>query len=460
MTQLQDSDAMASSNSSEAFNGRTLTPYGAGYTKLLIGIGLGMAIALIGSRLLTSSPDSTDEPLAPETTQVSAQTVTVVPVGTGQVADSLPVTGTVQAADLLAVTPQISGLQIQEVLVEAGDRVNAGQLLVILDDTELRAQIQRAEADIQQAEAQIQQAEAQIAEAQANRQQEAANVAQSRALLAEAEANLERYQSLADQGAVSAEERDSRLTQAATARESVSVAEANLNGAEANVTSAEANLASAAATVRSRQSELARLQTQFNFTTVSAPTDGIVAERPASVGSVSSTSSEVVTLIQNNQLELVAEVTQAQLPQVQVGAPVIVTSSTDPDIRVEGTVQEIKPLVDPQTRTAEVLIGLPASERLRSGIFLTADIQAGQRSGLTIPAPALLAQPDGSTRVYVLSPEGTAVSRTVQVGTRLDSTDDDPARVEILQGLEPGEQVIVAGASYLQEGDVVTVAEE
>ncbi|MEO1294648.1 MAG: efflux RND transporter periplasmic adaptor subunit [Cyanobacteria bacterium J06636_16] len=451
---------MASPSNGEAFNAKATYPSGAGYTKLLIGIGLGIAIALISSRLMPGQSDTTDEPTATATpAQVSAQTVTVASVQHGQVAESLTAKGTVQAADLLEVTPQISSLQVQEVLVEAGDRVNAGQLLIVLDDTELQAQIQQAEADIQQAEAQIQQAEAQIAEARANRQQEAANVAQSQALLAEAEANLQRYQSLADQGAVSAEERDSRLTQAATARESVSVAKANLIGAEANVTSAEANLASAAATVRSRQSELTRLQTQLNFTTVSAPTDGIVAERPASVGSVSSTSAAVVTLIQNNQLELAAEVTQAQLPHVQVGAPVIVTSSTDPNIRVEGTVQEIKPLVDPQTRNAEVLIGLPANESLRSGIFLTADIQVGQRSGLTIPAPALLPQPDGSTRVYVLSPEDTAVARTVQVGTRSDNNDDESARVEILQGLEPGEQVIVAGASYVQEGDLVTVGE-
>ena len=460
MTQLQDSDAVASSNSHGTFETRASNLPGAGYAKLFIGMGLGIAIALIGSRLLTGRADAPDEPAATETpAQVSAQTVTVAPVQTGQVADSLTIKGTVQAADLLEVTPQISGLQIQEVLVEEGDRVVAGQLLIVLDDTELRAQIQRAEADIQQAEAQIQQAAAQIAEAQANRQQEVANVAQSKARLEEAETNLRRYQSLAEQGAVSAEERDSRLTEATTARESVSVAEANLTGAEANVTSAEANLASAEATVRSRQSELARLQTQLNFTTVSAPTDGIVAERPTSVSSVSSTSTAVITLIQNNQLELAAEVAQAQLPQVQVGAPVIVTSSTDSDIRVEGTVQEIQPLVDPQTRTAEVLIGLPANPSLRSGMFLTADVQAGRRSGLTIPAPALLPQADGSTRVYVLSPDDTAVSRTIQVGTRLESDGDKPARVEILQGLEPGEQVIVAGASYVQEGDVVTVGE-
>ena len=415
-----------------ALHEKTASPFRGDYTKLFVGIGLGIAIALIGARLFAGEADSTVEPPTPETTpQVSAQTVTVAPVQPGQVTDRLTITGTVQPADLLEVTPQLSGVQIRDVLVEEGDRVEAGQPLVILDDTELQTQIQQAQAEIEVAQAQV--------------EQQKANLAQSQATLAEAETNLERYQSLANQGAVSREELDSRSTQAVTTRESVGVARANV--------------ASAEATVRSRQSELARLQTQLSNTTVNAPTDGIVAERPASVGDVSSTSSEVVTLIRNNQLELSADVPQAQLPQIQIGAPVTITSNTDSAIRAEGTVQEIQPLVDPQTRTAQVLIRLPASERLRSGMFLTAEVQVGQRSGLTIPAPALLPQTDGSMRVFILSADGTATARTVEVGSRLATTTEETARVEILQGLETGEQVIVAGASYVQEGDVVTVAE-
>lgn len=403
-----------------------------GYGKLLIGVGIGIAIALGGSRLFSGSAPSTEgPPLAESADQVSAQTVTIAPAQIGLVSEQLTVTGTVEPANLLAVTPQIGGLQIREVLVREGDRVAAGQPLVILDDAELRTQIQEAQA--------------QIEVAQAQQQQQQANLSQARARLVEAEANRDRYQSLVNQGAVSSEEFDRRATQALTAREDVGVA-------AASVTSAEANL-------RSEQSALQRLQTQLDRTTVVAPTAGIVAERPASVGSVSSTSTTVVSLIQGNQLELLAEVPQAQLSQVQVGAPVSVTSSTDPEIQVEGAVQEIQPLVDPETRTANVVIRLPVSDRLRSGMFLTAAIQSGQRSGLTIPATALLPQPDGTVRVYVLGDDATAVARTVEIGARVPGTGEESDRVEILQGLEASEQVIIAGASYVQAGDVVTVAE-
>lgn len=402
-----------------------------GYTKLFVGIGLGIVLALIGSRLL-SRPTTSDAAPVAAPAAVSAQTVTTAPVQVSQVAEQLTVTGTVQPSDLLGITPQISGLQVRDVLVEEGDRVVTGQPLVILNDIELQTQIQQASAQIEVAQAAV--------------QQEQAGLAQSEAALAEANANLERYRMLAEQGAVSAEELDSRATQAITAQEAVGVAKANV--------------ASAKATVRSRESELARLRNQLTYTIIEAPADGIVAERPVSVGNVSSTSEAVVTLIRNNQLELSAEVPQAQLSQIRVGVPAVVTASTDPSIRATGTVQEIQPLVDPQTRTAQVIIQLPASDRLRSGMFLTADIQVDVQSGLTIPSPALLPQPDGSTRVYVLGPDSTAIARPVTVGPRLPGNGSQPARVEILEGLSTGEQVIVLGASYVQEGDVVTVAQE
>ena len=431
VTQLQDSDSLTSIEQRVSFK-KALNTVTGEHRKLLIGIGLGVAITLVGSRFLPGNSSPAEEsPVAETVSQASAQTVTVVPAQVGQVSEQLTVTGTVEPADLLAVTPQISGLQIQEVLVDEGDRVTTGQLLVVLDNTELLTQIQQAQAQIEVAQAQL--------------QQQQANLSQADARLAEAEANLQRYQSLADQGAVSNQELDSRATEAITAYEAVGVADANVASAEANI--------------RSQQSALARLQTQLTHTTVVAPMTGIVAERPASVGDVSSTSNEVVRLIQGNQLELSAAVPQAQLPQVQVGAPVTVASSTDPNIRAEGTVAEIQPLVDPETRTADVVIRLPESDRLRSGMFLTASILSEQRSGLVVPATSLLPQSDGSVRVYVLGPDQTAVARRVEIGTRVSGIGDEPDQVEVLQGLEAGEQVIVAGASYVQEGDVVTVVE-
>lgn len=375
----------------------------------------------------SDAPPATEDP--PATAAGNAQAVTVMPVQPGTVVDTLTVTGTIQPADLLAVTPKIGNLQIRQVLVEVGDSVGAGQPLVVLSDTTLQTQLRQAQAQVDVAQAQVVQQWATLAQAQASAQ--------------EASTNLQRYQSLQSQGAISAEELDSRATQATTAQESVQVARAAVSSAEA--------------TVRSRQADVTQLQTQLATTVVRAPRAGIVADVPATVGDVSSTSTAVVSLIRDNQLELEAEVPQAQLDQVTVGAPVAISSATDAQVQATGAVAQIQPLVDADTRTAEVIIRLPASNRLRSGMFLTADIQVGSRSGLTIPAEALVPQPDGSLRVFVVGDEGLAIARSVETGVRLPNGDGGTVPVEILSGLQAGEQIVVAGASYLQDGDPVTV---
>jgi HlyD family secretion protein len=223
---------------------------------------------------------------------------------------------------------------------------------------------------------------------------------------------------------VSAEELDSRNTQTLTARESVRVAQMLLWPVPRP---------------RSAVVRPMSLACKPSWTTpFYGHPGGIVAERLGSVGDVSSTSNEVMTLIQGNQLELAVTVPQAQLPQMTVGAPVMVTASTDRRIQLEGAVQTIEPLVDPQTRTAQVIIRLPASEQVRAGMFLNAaDIQVGRRSGVTVPANAVLPQPDGSMQVWVLSPENTALARNVETGVRVDES-TGPARVEILEGSTVG----------------------
>lgn len=431
MVSQQDVDPMTQGTAFGA-SAEPLPPQrGGGTRNLVIGIGIGVAIAVIGTQILGGSSSEPITNAPPVESEASRQAVTVATVQSGTVADVLTVTGTVQPADLLTVTPQIGGLQIREVLVEVGDRVAAGQPLVILDDADLRTQIQQAQAQIDVATAQV--------------AQQRASLAQAQATFNEASTNLNRYQTLQAQGAVSAEELDSRATQAATAREAVGVAQATL--------------ASAEATVRSRQADLERLRTQLTYTVVRAPSPGVVAERPASVGDVSSTGNGVVTLIRDGQLELAAEVPQIQLEQVTLGAPVRVFSSTDRSIQGEGTVQKIEPLVDAATRTARVIIGLPGSDRLRSGMFLTADIQISTRTGLTLPASAVLPQPDGTVQVLVLGEDDTAIARLVEIGSRTTSAGATESQVEIVSGVQPGERVIVAGASYVQPGDRVTVAD-
>ncbi|HSM81474.1 MAG TPA: efflux RND transporter periplasmic adaptor subunit [Nodosilinea sp.] len=406
---------------------------GSRWSGVWLGLGAGVLLTLAGTRLLGGGEAAPNDPAAtaPDAAEAATQTVTAAPAVPAAVTDTLAINGTVQAVDLLSIAPQASGLQIRQILVREGNAVSAGQAIATLDDATLQADLRQAQAQLAVSQAQVTQRRAALAQAQAS--------------LAEAEENLARTQSLADRGAVSQQELTGQRTQALTAQESVSLGRAEVESAEAGV--------------RSQQAAIDRLQTQLTQTTVRAPVAGVIAERQATVGDVSAAGTPIVTLIENNQLELAAEVPQTQLDRVAIGAPVTITSSADSRIQLQGTVRSIDPVVDAATRVAIVNVTLPPSELLKPGMFLRGDITTSSRQGLTIPAAALQPQPDGTTQVFVLGEGSQVTARAVEVGNRLPAQGDETARVEIRQGLQSGEQVVTAGVGFLQDGDVVTVVE-
>lgn len=391
---------------------------------LIVGTGLGVAIAFGGIRFFsrpTTAPSQTSQHAAPP-----SMSVTVEPVLSTQVARSLNVTGTVAARDLIPVLPQTNGLQIRQILAREGESVREGQAMAILDDAVIRAQIDQARADIESAQAVVGQRQAALA--------------QARASLAEAERNLQRYEQLASNGAISRQELDARATATATAREAVRVAQANISSAEADV--------------RSSRASLQQLQTQLGQTVVRAPASGLVAEAIAKIGDVVSGSQPLFSIIQNNALELEAQVPAVQLAQVQVSAPARVTSDADSRVQLQGRVREIAPLVDTQSRQATVRIDLPTTTLLRPGMFARAAISSATVPGITVPAKAVVPQPDGNGIVFVLQGEDTVQARSVELGEVLND-----GNVEISSGLNPGDRVVVSGAGYLNDGDRVRIVE-
>jgi RND family efflux transporter MFP subunit len=390
---------------------------------VLLGLGLGLAIA-VSTNYLGNRQQAPAEP-AEAANPAAAQAVTIFPAQRGPITQSLNATGTVQAYDLLEVTAPVNGLQIREVRVQAGDRVAAGQVLAVLDDTVLQSQRRQAEAGLSAAEAQV--------------QQQIAAQGQAQATLAEAEENFRRAEALAERGAISQQELTGRRTQVITAQEGLRVAAANIASSRANVAS--------------QQAEIARLQTEINQTLVRAPAAGLIAERQATVGDTASAANPLYTLIRDDLLELAVKLPQPQLAQVQPGTPVELQATGDPR-RLQGRVRVIDPVVDPQTRQATVKISLPPGD-LRPGMFLQAAIVTAQRQGLLVPATAVIPQADGQFRVYTLTPENTARAVSVTLGARIPAQADTPAQIEIPQGLNVGVPVIVEGASYLQDGDPV-----
>ncbi|GAC1489743.1 MAG: hypothetical protein NVS2B14_01310 [Chamaesiphon sp.] len=137
----------------------------------------------------------------------------------------------------------------------------------------------------------------------------------------------------------------------------------------------------------------------------------------------------------------------------------MVQSNADSRIHLEGTVQAIDPLVDPQTRQAIVKVEIPSSTLVKPGMFLQAAIRSGTAQGLTIPAKAFLPQTAGKGTVYLLQDRDTARVQMVEVGEINSATGGDlsTSRIEIKSGLKVGDRIIVDGVGYLKDGDKVQV---
>ncbi|GAP98845.1 efflux RND transporter periplasmic adaptor subunit [Leptolyngbya sp. NIES-2104] len=395
--------------------------------RLLIGLGLSaLLVGGTGAFFFVRRPTS-----APQQVATSTQTVSIAPVQPARISRTIDATGTVAARDLLPIAPEASGLQVQQVLANEGQTVRAGQELAILSGDVLRTQLN--------------QAQAQSTSAQAVLGQRQATLQQQQATLTEAQSNLRRYQQLAQSGAISQADLEQRATAVATTQAAVSTAQAGIGQAQADI--------------QASQAEIQRLQTQLNQTIVRSPTNGVIAESLAKVGDVASTMNPLFRLIREGELELQIKLPSTQLPQVREGSPVKIASDADRRINVQGTVREIAPLIDPQTRQATVKINLPQNSAIRSGLFLRAAITTQTAQALVIPSKAVLPQSSGGSTVFVLQPDGTVRSQIVQTGAT-QSADPNNTTVEIVQGLNAGDRVVVAGAGYLKDGDRVTVAQQ
>ncbi len=430
---------------------------------LFLGTGLGIGITFVGMQLL-HNPIKGSTAKSPPQASLTLPTVTVAMAVTTRIARSLSSTGTVAAREHILVLPQTSGLQIKKILVNEGKQIKAGEVLAILDDSVLQTQIDQAKAKVQSDKGLFEQKQAALATARANVAQARANVAQARASEKDALVKLKNYQQLGDAGAISREQLDDRATNATTKKEAVNAAVEAVNAAVATIGSAKANVNSAQADVQNSAAKVAQLQTQLGQTLVRAPVAGIIAKKNVEVGDVTSTK-QLFEIIRDGALELQAQIPEVQLPQVAIGASAQITSDSDRRVRLDGIVREISPQVDEKNRKAIVKINLPPTPLLRPGMFARAAITTNTVMSVSVPAKAVLPQPDGKAIVFTLSGEDTQKSEAlktvkvyivkatkVQVGEIIRGGD-----IEISQGLNPGVRVVTVGAPYLKDGDRVQV---
>jgi HlyD family secretion protein len=319
-------------------------------------------------------------------------TVTVVVPGRSQVGRMITASGPLAAKRDQPVGIAGTGGRVVRVLADAGSWVRAGQSLAIIDRS-----VQAEQA-------------AQLA----------AQVEAARADAALAQSNYERAIALQSRGFVSKAEIDSKKAIRDAAYAQVRVAQAQLAGTRA---------------------EIGRLN-------VVAPAAGLILARSVEVGQVvGSGSGALFRLAAGGQMEMRAQLAQQDLAFVHVGMPAQVTPIGS-DHGVGGTVWQVAPVIDPQSRLGEVRIAVPYSATIRPGGFADAQITGGTTSAPVLPQSAVLSDDKGNY-VYIVNSKNEVERRNIQIGTVNDTG------VTIAGGLSGNESIVLSAGPFLNPGQKI-----
>jgi len=319
-----------------------------------------------------------------------------VPVRTAAVvqrdlADDLVLTGTLRPRAQVQIVAEVPA-RLLRVLKDAGARVAKDETLAVLDETDYRLALDRAKAA--------------LAVAEANR--------------AHAVAERDRADSLLKTGGITDKD---HLT------------------AQVNLQVAEASLAQVRA-------EVAIAGQQHSRTQVKAPFAGRVARRFPDPGAMLAVGSPLFTLVDDSVLEFRSQVPSADYGRTKRGAAVEVRVDSLPDLRIEGKVARVSPLVDERSRSFEAVVEVPGREGLPGGLFARAAVRVGVVAGALVVPPAALVR-DGSdphrAEVFVVR-QGKAEKVAIGLGV------ETPDGVQATSGLAAGEEVVLDPPTALASG--------
>ena len=352
-------------------------------------------------------------------------------------------TGSLAGDQQTDVAPQTAG-KVVAVGVDIGSYVKRGQLLVKLDDAELKLHVDQAASQVEQAKANVRQAEEKIGlkSGQAFDPNRVAEVAAAKVTLDLAEKNLVRAEKLIESGDVSRSFYDDQRARRDQLKEQYDVALAQARQNYAAVEVARTNVAN-------MQAQLALARKNLSYAIIPAPIDGFVTERTADLGEYVSPQAKVATIVRTNPLRIRIDIPEQAIPEVRVGQSVSITTSAWPDKNFSGRVARIAPNVSATSRTLTVEAEIENDNNaLKPGQFATVRIlQEKAEPAVLIPSRAIVTEA-GVSRVFVIK-DGHAEQRLVQTG----QTEGD--LIEVKNGVKADEQVATSGLERLSDGVAV-----
>jgi HlyD family secretion protein len=319
--------------------------------------------------------------------------------------------GTVRTRTEAQISSRVMA-QVKEVLVREGDTIHGPRpdgkatILARLDDRDIQARLQQAQAQVTSLQRALSAALAQQQSAQATFQQAATDLA--------------RYEKLVAAKAATGQQLDHAHTQRETAQAQVLAAQGLVEQTRAQQVGAEAAVREA--------------QVMLSFAVIEAPFDGKVSSKSINPGDMVAPGQALFVVESPSEPQLHAMVSETVALHLQVGQTLEVQIDA-PQRQLKGVVREIVPQADPLTRTILVKVDLPKDAGLVSGLFGRLSVPVGDYSALVIPKTAVR-RSGQLCLVHVVEKPGRLVRRFVQVGP------EHGALVEVLSGLQEGDEVV------------------
>ncbi|MFN0107775.1 MAG: efflux RND transporter periplasmic adaptor subunit [Blastocatellia bacterium] len=335
------------------------------------------------------------------------QQVQTAQITSGKISEKIALTGSLKPKERVDVNSRIAG-RVTQIKVDVGQVVARGALIAVIEDDEIRQQIERSKASIAVADA---------------------SIAQREAELSNAKAELDRRQKLVEAGVLSRQELD-----ALEMRHRVAASQLELSRAQRRQTEAE-------------QRELNIRQGQ---TRVYAPINGVISARQMDLGAMAGANSPIVTIVGINPMVILANAAEQDISRVKKGAQVTVTIDSLPGQKFSGRIMRISPLLDAQTRNGQVEIEIPnKGGALKGEMFARVELNLGsERETMLLPRDALVYRGE-KPGVFTIEAEK---AKFVEVETGLTQED----KVELLGGLKLGDKVITQGVNLVKDGDRVS----
>jgi len=359
-------------------------------------------------------------------------------------AETITYDGVIEPSRTTIIIPLMPG-EVTKVLVDKGDRVNQGDLLLKMDTREIDKNIEQAQAGVESAKTQLDMAKEGLRQEEIDQIKE--TVKQAETQLELAEASYERIKTLRDEGIVSEQEYEQVLTEKNIAHSNLITARINLDMAQSGARDLE--IQAARAQLRQAEIQLELAEMARDDARITSPRDGVIISREVEPGELIGEAQPPLVLGSLDPLHLNIKVGERDIGLVEKGQEANISLRALSDKKIVGIVKQVSPVADPDSRLFKVTIEIEnPGQEIRPGMYAegTIIIDTGPQYPV-IPEEAVHSENDGK---YVYTVRDDRVSpRPVSTG------DIENGQIQITSGLQEGEKVIVGAEEEIVPGQKI-----